>query len=83
MIINPDKCSYICLGKNNNDDDTFSFNEFSLKNSNEETIFGIKIDQKLAFSSHIQTLCTKAGQNLCAVSRISNYLDQNKKTPLV
>ena len=25
MIVNPDKCSYMSLGKNN-DDDTFSFN---------------------------------------------------------
>ena len=35
MIINPDKCSYMCRGKNNMDDHTFSFNEFSLKNSNQ------------------------------------------------
>ena len=55
--------SYTCLGKNN-DDDASSFNEFSLKNSDEETILGIKINPKLTFNSHIKTLCTKAGQIL-------------------
>ena len=44
MIINPDKCSHMSLSKNNNDDDTFSFSDFNLKNSNEGTIVGIKID---------------------------------------
>ena len=46
MIINPDKCSYMCFSKIN-DDDTFNFNEFNLKNRNKETILGIKIDRKL------------------------------------
>ena len=41
MIINPD---YVCFGKDNSNDNTFSLNEFNLKNSNEETIFGMKID---------------------------------------
>ena len=59
MIINPDECSYMCLDKNNNDDDTSSFNALNLKNSNEETI-GIKIDRKLTSNSHIKTLYTKA-----------------------
>ena len=69
-MINPDKGSVICnmcLGKNNNDNDTFSFNEISLKNSNEETILWIKIDWELTFSSHIEALCTKKGQKLWAL----------------
>ena len=55
MIINPHNCSYICLSKNNNDDDSLNFNEFNLKNSGEEITPKIKIDQKLAFNSHIKT----------------------------
>ena len=31
MIINPEKCSYMCLCKSGNDNDTFSINEFNLK----------------------------------------------------
>ena len=46
MIINPGNCTYICLGKKNNNDDTISFNKFNLKNSNKETILGKKITKK-------------------------------------
>ena len=45
MIINLDKCNYMCLGKNN-DNDTFSFNEFNLIYRKKETILRIKVDQK-------------------------------------
>ena len=44
------------------------------------TIFGIKIDYKLTFSSHFKNLCIKAYQNLCAYLRIPNYYDQHQKT---
>ena len=45
MIINPDKCSYIGVGEDNNDD-TLSFNEFS---RDKETILKTKIDRMLTF----------------------------------
>ena len=52
MIINPDKCSYIGAGEDNNDD-TLSFNEFS---RDKETIVGAKIDQKLTFIKLANTI---------------------------
>ena len=79
MIINPDKCKYMCMGKNSDDNDTLSLNEFNLKNSDYEIILGITIEQKLTFTKHIKNLCKKAGQKLCALLRISPYLDENKK----
>ena len=53
MIINPDKCKYMCIGKNSYDNDTLSLNEFNLKNSDHEIILGITIDRKLTFNKHI------------------------------
>ena len=44
MIINPDKCSYMFLGKNN-DDDTIKSNEPNLKNSDEKTFLRIEIER--------------------------------------
>ena len=79
MIINPDKCKYMCMGKNSDGIDTLSSNEFNLKNSDYEIILGITIEQKLTFTKHIKNLCKKAGQKLCALLRISPYLDENKK----
>ena len=59
MILNLDKCSYICLGKYSKDDDTSSFGEFVLKIIVVETIIWQKIYRKLTFDDNIKTLCTK------------------------
>ena len=83
MIINPDKCKYMCMGKNSDGIDTLSSNEFNLKNSDYEIILGITIEQKLTFTKHIKNLCKKAGQKLCALLRISPYLDENKKKAVI
>ena len=83
MIINPDKCKYMCMGKNSDGIDTLSSNEFNLKNSDYEIILGITIEQKLTFTKHIKNLCKKAGQKLCALLRISPYLDENKKEAVI
>ena len=50
-----------------------------LENSKEEVILGITIDNKLIFDSHIKSMCRKAGQKLSALSRISPYLETDKK----
>ena len=67
------------MGKNSDYNDTLSLNEFNLKNSDYEIILGITIDQKLTFNKHIKNLGKKAGQKLCALLRISPYLDENRK----
>ena len=50
-----------------------------LENSKEELILGITIDSKLTFDSHIKSICRKAGQKLISLSRISPYLETDKK----
>ena len=50
-----------------------------LENSKEEVILGIAIDNKLTFDNHIKSICRKAGQKLSALSRISPYLETDKK----
>ena len=80
MIINPDKCKYMCTGKKSDDNGTLSLNELNFKNSDYEIILGITIDRKLTFNKHIKNLCKKAGQKLSALLRISPYLDENKKS---
>ena len=45
MSLNPTKCHYMCLGENKKND-TFNFDNISLKNSKEEVILGLTIDNK-------------------------------------
>ena len=80
MILNPimNRCHYMCTGKNT-ESDIFEFKNVCLENSKEEVILGITIDNKLTFGSHIKSICQKAGQKLSALSRISPYLETNKK----
>ena len=73
----------MCLGKNRDDSDTLSLNEFNSENSDYEIILGITIDQELTFNKHIKNLCKKAGQKLCALLRISPYLYENKKKVVI
>ena len=69
IILNSEKCHYMCIGKHCVDD-TFIHNGKKFKNSKEETILGVIINNKLTFDSHINRMCKKAGQKLSAVSQI-------------
>lgn len=55
FIITESFCDNYMIKKQSNNDDTASFNSFNLTNS-EEFIFGIKINPKLTFNSHIKTM---------------------------
>ena len=63
MIINPDKCKYMCMGKNSDYNDTRSLNEFNLKKSDYEIILGITIDRKLKFNKHLKNFIKNQVQN--------------------
>ena len=69
MVLNADKCHFIGLGKDT-ENETFIFNNFIFNNSNEEKIIGITTDTKLTFKSHIKILCKKAAQKIGALSRL-------------
>ena len=78
MVLNADKCHFMCLGKDT-ENETFIFNNFIFNNSNEEKILGITIDNKLTFKGHIKILCRKAAQKMGALSRLLNHLSDSQK----
>ena len=82
IVLNPDKCHYIVIG---DDDPTqkIILNNNEIASSNEEKLFGILLDSKLNFDSHITSLCKKAGQKLSALARINHYLTQDQKLLLL
>ena len=43
-----------------------------IKETKEQMLLGINIDNKLTFKSHVETLCKKAVQKLHALARIAN-----------
>ena len=81
MILNPENCHYMCLGKDSASD-LLRFCGLDLVASELETVLGIQIDNKLNFENHIKSLCNKVSQKLGALQRISNMLDTQKKNLL-
>ena len=62
MALNAGKSHFIFLVKDTRNE-TFIFKGSVMKNSKEQKILGVTIDNKLTFKSHIKNLCKKASQN--------------------
>ena len=60
MILNSEKCHYMCIGKSC-PDGTFINNNKKFKNNKEKTILRVIIDNKLSSDSHIIKICKNAG----------------------
>ena len=60
MVLNPDKCSFVLLGV----DDEFQTNlvcaNETLKNSKQEKVLGVTIDNKLNFATHLSNITKNA-----------------------
>ena len=73
MKANADKCHLLV---SSNESCTAKNEDFSIKNSTEEKLLGVKFDSNLFF-------CKKASQKLHALARISHYMDLNKHRNLM
>ena len=69
MILDRRKWHYIVIGDNDPP-------QKIILNSNEITSFNERklLDKKSKFESHITSLCKKAGQNVCALTKIKHSL---------
>ena len=52
---------------------------YEIKNSNEEKLLGITIDNKLTFEKNVYKLCRKANKILHVLSRVSHYMGERKR----
>ena len=81
MKANADKCHLLV---SSNESCTAKIEDFSIKNSTEEKLLGVKFDSNLSFENHVTSpLCKKASQKLHALARISHYMDLNKRRNLM
>ena len=68
MVLNQGKHHFMCFGRNT-EDETFVFKNKIMKNSEEQKILGINIDNKLDFKSYVKNLCKKASQKNLGLSK--------------
>ena len=52
LILNPEKCCFMSIGKGTHDEDIFYYDNLTLKNTNVEEILEVTIDIKLTFHQH-------------------------------
>ena len=78
LIANPGKFQFMVLV--NKDERSFNIhiNNVKIKNSNEVTLLGIKINKNLTFKKHISELCRRASYKLHTLRRIRKYLTVEK-----
>ena len=74
MVLNPDKCSFILLGV----DDEFQTNlvcgNETLNNSKQEKVLGVTIDNKLNFKTHLFNINKNADIKFDALTRLHKYI---------
>ena len=77
MKLNEEKCHLLVFGEK---DTEISINvgPSVIKESKEEKLLGVVIDQKLNFKQHLNTVCRKASQKLHALARASTYMPKEK-----
>ena len=74
---NPDKFHLLVNGDNTNI--SVNADGYQIVNSHKEILLGVTIDNKLSFTEHISRMCQKASQKLHALTRISRYMNTDKR----
>ena len=57
--------------------------DFSIKNTTKEKPLGVKFVSNLSFENHVTSYCKKTSHKLHALSRISYYMNLNKRRILM
>ena len=70
------------IGKNCTNDTIIHNGKMFENRKEKKTILVITIDNKLTFDNHINMMCKEAGQKFSVLSRISAFLDLNKRPVL-
>ena len=76
MKASPDKSHFICTSRVKT---SIRIENEPIRNSSCKKLLGVLFDNKLTFQSHIDNLCQKASQTLNAISRVTSYMDFDKK----
>ena len=73
--INFRPCSLIAPSRQERITDSIQVRDSIIQSESSVNILGIDIDEKLTFTSHINTICRKAGRQVNVLRRLSHMLD--------
>ena len=81
-IVNPDKCSFMLFGADDELQTKLVCGNETLKNSKQEKVLGVTIDNKLNFATHLSNITKNSNIKFNALTRVQNYMtiDKRKQT---
>ena len=82
MVLNPDKCSFMLVGVDDELQTNLVCGNETLKKSKQEKVLGITIDNKLNFATHLLNITKNANIKFNALTRVQIYMTADKKTRL-
>ena len=79
MVFNTDKCSFMSLCVDDELQTNLVCGNETLKNSKQEKVPGVNIDNKLNFATHLSNITKNANIALNALTRVEKYMTTDQK----
>ena len=79
MVLNPDKCSFMLSGVDDELQTILVCGNETLKNSNQEKVLGVTTDNKLNFAKNLLNIAKNANIKFNALTRVQKYVTTDKK----
>ena len=79
MVDNPEKFQSIILPRNDGVSTPLSVQNNDLCPTNEITVLGVMLDDRLSFKSHVDDMCNRASRQMNSYQRFSKYLKIDRR----
>ena len=79
MVLNPDKWSFMLLGVVDELQTNLVCGNETLKNSKQEKVLGVTVDNKLNFATHLLNITKNANIKFNALTRVQKYMTTDQK----
>ena len=79
MVLNTVKCSFMLLGADDELQTNLVCGNETLKNSKQEKVLGVTIDNKLNFATHLLNITKNVNIKFNALTRVQKYMTTDKK----
>ena len=79
MVLKPDKCSFMSLGVDDELQTNLVCENETFKNSKQEKVLGVTMDNKLNFATHLLNITKNANIKFNALTRIQKCMTADKK----
>ena len=79
MFLNPDKCSFKLLRVDGKLQSNLVCENETLKNSKQEKVPGVTIDNKLNFATHLSSIIKNASIKFNTLTRVQKYMTTDQK----